>query len=86
MGSEEAKREMLKCLAVFFGVDGMAQLQVSLEKYDDGKKEFVLRVIRGGERKLVAGLSLVGEFAGNQARLETVKISGTIKALEAEKI
>ncbi|GEM_PF-3895981 len=82
MGNEEAKKEMMKCLSIFFGVDGMSQLQVSVERYDDASKEFVLRVIRGGERKLTAGLALIGEFSGAQSRLETTRISGTIKSLD----
>jgi RNase P/RNase MRP subunit POP5 len=82
MGYEEAKKEMMKCLAVFFGVNGLSELQASVERYDDSKREFTIRVLRGKEKELAAGLALIGEFSGVQARMETLKISGTIRSID----
>ncbi len=84
MKIDGAKGELELALVSFFGVEGMASLQARVENYDAAKKEMVIRVLRGEEKRLVAALALSGEFAGVQARLECLKISGTIRGLEAD--
>lgn len=80
---EEArlKNELTRALSVVLGVMGMAEVEPSLISFDAKTNEVVLRAKRGYERKLVAALSLVTSLGGQPARLEALRISGTIKRL-----
>lgn len=81
LSQDEAKNELKKAMLAYFGVEGCAQVLPRLMKYDEKKREMTIRVMRGEERRFVAACALTSEFAGAQARLETLKISGTIAKL-----
>lgn len=75
------KAELVRSLSVVLGVMGMAEVEPSLISFDAKASEIVLRAKRGYERKLVAALALVTSLGGQGARLQALRISGTIKRL-----
>jgi len=62
-------------------VEGYSLVLPRLERYDAKSKEMVVRVLRGSEKRFLSACALTAEFAGTQARLECLGISGTIRAL-----
>ena len=78
---QKMKNELTRALSVVLGVMGMAEAEPSLISFDARSGELVLRAKRGQERKLIAALALVTSFGGRPARLEALRISGTIKRL-----
>ncbi len=82
---QKLKNEMTRALSIVLGVMGMAEVEPSLISYDAKNGELVLRAKRGTERKLIAALALVTSFGGQPARLEALRISGTIKRLRMKR-
>ncbi len=79
------KAELARSLSVVLGVMGMAEVEPSLISYDAKGGEMVVRAKRGTERKLVAAFALITSFGGMPARLEVLRISGTIKRLRMKR-
>lgn len=79
------KAELTRALSSVLGVIGMAEVEPSLISYDAKGDEMIVRTKRGEERKLIAALTLVTSFGGQPARLEALRISGTIKRLRMKR-
>ena len=70
--------ELTRALTWQIGVEGMQQTQASVISYDVASSHLVLRCLRGSERRLIASLALLSRVGEQAARLESLKISGTL--------
>jgi RNase P/RNase MRP subunit POP5 len=71
--------EFIRALTWQIGVEGMQQTQVSVVSFDASSSHLVLRCARGSERRLIASLALLSRVGEREARLESLKISGTLQ-------
>ena len=63
----------------FLGVIGVYETGSKVVAVENGKA--IVRVLRGQEKRVCAGLALVNNEAGKSIRMRVLRISGTIKAL-----
>ena len=65
----------------FFGEEGFASLAFKLISYDAKKKRGVIRCERSRTMQCIGALALISSMNGKEARLESLRASGTIRAL-----
>ncbi|VVB56538.1 Ribonuclease P protein component 2 [uncultured archaeon] len=76
------KSELMRALTWQIGVEGIQATQASLISYDAKTGAFVLRCLRGSERRLTASLALIARLGDLPAHLESERISGTVAGLK----
>jgi RNase P/RNase MRP subunit POP5 len=82
MPADELKRGLYNEAMKFFGELGISYAGIKLLEYDENTKQGLLRCERSYLDKVLGFLALVSSVNSKQARLKSLKSSGTIKSLK----
>jgi len=82
MEEHALKRAIYAEALKFFGELGLSEAALKLVSYDPAKKTGILRCERGYLEKVLGFLALVNSLNGSEARLVSLKSSGTLQGLE----
>lgn len=81
MAEERLKRALYAEALKFFGEYGLSYAALKLVSFDKDKKTGIIRCEREYLDRVLGFLALLGALDGAEARLVTLKSSGTIKSL-----
>lgn len=82
MEEQALKRAIYGEALKFFGESGLSEAALKLVSYDSAKKTGILRCERGYLEKVLGFLALLNSLDGSEARLVSIRSSGTIHGLE----
>lgn len=83
LDEEHAKRAIYAEALKFFGEFGLSHVALKLVSFDKGTKSGILRCERAHLDSVLGFLALVCSLDGAEARLLSLKSSGTVKSLES---
>ncbi len=83
MEEQALKRAIYAEALKFFGELGLSEAALKLISYDREKKTGILRCERGYLEKILGFLALLDSLNGSEARLISIKSSGTLQGLES---
>ncbi len=81
MQEEQLKRSVYGEALKFFGEFGLSHVALKLVCYDSKTKQGILRCERAELENVLGFLALIGSLDGKDARVISVKSSGTLKSL-----
>ncbi|MEM2963057.1 MAG: Rpp14/Pop5 family protein [Candidatus Anstonellales archaeon] len=81
---KEVRNFIFSYLLSFFGQEGFARLAFKLISYNPYKKEGILRCERSNLGRLIGAFAISGRIGEQEARIECLSSSGTLKSLQTK--